>query len=115
MHSDKWCNDFKLIGPRVCNEHGIRTESSGSCSGFRVESWGGQMSTHNSGQVRFCLKTEPLLLLAPSSAHPSLCLLGPHSLSLHLIYTGLPSAKHILPASLGAALMPILGCTLCPL
>lgn len=115
MRSDKWCYDFKLIGPRVCNERGVRTECSGSCSGFQVESWGGQMSTRDSGQVRFCLNTEPLLLLAPSSAHPSLCLLGPHSLSLHLIYTGLPSAKHILPASLGAALVPILSCTLCPL
>lgn len=112
MHSDKWCYDFKLIGPRVCNEHRVRTEFNGSCSGFQVESWGGQMSTHDSGQVRFCLKTEPLLLLALSSAHPSLCLLGPHSSSLHLIYTGLPSAKHILPARLGAALVPILGCPL---
>ena len=112
MHSDKWCYDFKLIGPRVCNEHGVRTEFNGSCSGFQVESWGGQMSTHDSGQVRFCLKTEPLLLLALSSAHPLLCLLGPHSSSLHLICTGLPSAKHILPARLGAALVPILGCTL---
>lgn len=53
---------------------------------------GRQMYLHSSGQVKSCLKTEPLLLSPLAGAHPLPCLLGPHPCPLHPTYTGLPAA-----------------------